>query len=293
MASNGAGSSVQNDGAGNDRASAVLQPENEPFPRPDQVVASGKRFPLARGAEHYGLDTRMRPVGDELANNRAMTRRQFFKTTNVVAAFIVVNEICRLLFDPRALARAQEKAPGTPLDQQALIRALQNGGYVIYFRHAATDQSQVDTNRVDFKNCGTQRNLSQKGREQAQAIGKAFAGLGIKVSNVFSSPYCRCIDTAKLAFGNATILPDLEFAISKSEPEAKRLGAVLRKLLETKPPRGTNTVLIAHSANLKEAVDIWAQPEGAAYIFQPQDDGRLVHVARLAPEEWVELVRLK
>lgn len=214
---------------------------------------------------------------------RPMTRRRFLMSTSgLVAAFVAANP-----------TTAQDKGPAPTLDPKALVRALQNGGFVIYFRHAATDQSQPDSDRLDLKNCATQRNLSEKGREQARAIGKAFAALGIKVSKVMSSPYCRCIDTGKLAFGEVTIVPDLEFAISKSEPESKRLGAVLRTLLGTKPPSGTNTVLVAHTANLKEAAGIWPQPEGAAHVFEPQGDGRPLHVARVGPEEWPDLARAR
>ena len=189
-------------------------------------------------------------------------------------------------------ALAQQKPPAPAMDPPALVRALQAGGYVIYFRHAATDQSKSDSERVDFQNCASQRLLSNTGREQAKAIGKAFEALGIKVSSVLSSPYCRCMDTAKLAFGRATAVPDFEFAMAKSESEAKRLGAVLRKHLAMKPRAGTNAVIVAHSANLKEAVGIWPQPEGAAYVFQPQGDtGKFV--ARVGPEEWQELARGK
>jgi len=188
---------------------------------------------------------------------------------------------------------AQDKPPPAPsMDMPSLVRALQGGGYVIYFRHAATDQSKADSERLDFKNCATQRNLSEKGREQAQAIGKAFSALGIKVSSVLSSPYCRCIDTAKIAFGKATVVQDLEFAMAKNEAETKKLGQALRKYLDTRPPRGANIVIVAHSANLKEAVGIWPQPEGAAYVFQPQGEGTK-YVARVGPEEWLELTRAK
>jgi phosphohistidine phosphatase SixA len=187
---------------------------------------------------------------------------------------------------------AQDKPPPPAMDLPSLVHALQEGGYVIYFRHAATDQAKSDSGSLDLMNCATQRGLSEKGREQAQAIGKAFSALGIKISSVLASPYCRCIDTAKLAFGKATVVHDLEFAMAKSESETSRLGAVLRKYLAARPQRGTNTVIVAHSANLKEAVGIWPQPEGAAYVFQPQGEGAK-YIGRVGPEQWPELARAK
>ncbi|MEK6243406.1 MAG: histidine phosphatase family protein [Pseudomonadota bacterium] len=197
-----------------------------------------------------------------------------------------------LMFALGGAAHAQDK-PGTQqVEPGALVEALKSGGNVIYFRHAATDQAQQDSSPVDFKSCATQRNLSDKGKEQASTIGKTFGLLGVKVSKVYASPYCRAVDTAKLAFGEVTVVPDLEFAIAKSEAEAKRLGRVLRKMLENQPPKGTNTVIVAHSANLKEAIDIFPQPEGVAHIFRYQD-GRLTHVGRVPPEQWAALAKNK
>jgi class 3 adenylate cyclase/phosphohistidine phosphatase SixA len=239
-----------------------------------------------------------KPLSNEAAKNPRLNRRQFLKPATAAMTFFVANAPCRLVFSLGALARAstamaQEKEPGATLDRQTVVHALQSGGLVIYFRHAETDQSQSDSDRLNLANCATQRNLSDKGRRQARAINEAFSALGINASMVLSSPYCRCVETAKLAFGHVTIVQDLEFAIAKNEREAKRLGAVLRKLLETPPLSGTNNIVVAHSANLKEAADIWPQPEGVAYIFHPQQNGGFILVAKVGPEEWSELARLK
>ncbi|WGD55240.1 histidine phosphatase family protein [Bradyrhizobium sp. CB1650] len=238
-----------------------------------------------------------KPLSNEAVKNLRLNRRQFLKPATAAMTFFVANAPCRLVFSLGALARAStamaQKEPGAILDRQTLVHALQSGGQVIYFRHAETDQSQSDSDRLNLANCATQRNLSDKGRAQARAISEAFSALGINVSKVLSSPYCRCVETAKLAFGRVTIVQDLEFAIAKNEAEAKRLGAVLRKLLETPPLSGTNNIVVAHSANLKEAAGIWPQPEGVAYIFQPRQNGGFTVVARVGPEEWSELARLK
>ena len=53
------------------------------------------------------------------------------------------------------------------LDPVQLAEALQDGGYVVYLRHAATDQSKEDAGVVDLEDCSTQRNLTDAGREQA------------------------------------------------------------------------------------------------------------------------------
>lgn len=175
-------------------------------------------------------------------------------------------------------------------DKRALVHALQQGGYVLYLRHTRTDRSRGDADRVNLPNCATQRNLSAEGRRQARAIGKAVQTLGIAVAEVLTSPYCRCIDTAKLAFGKYTVVADLVWTLGQPEAETRRLAQALRKLLGTRPPEGTNTVLVSHTANLKEAVGIWPEPEGAVYIFQPREDGGVSYLGYIGPGEWTALI---
>ncbi len=78
---------------------------------------------------------------------------------------------------------------------QALLDLLARGGLVIFFRHAATDFSQTDTDRQNLQNCQTQRNLSEQGRSDARGIGQAFQALGIPVGQLLASPYCRTLET--------------------------------------------------------------------------------------------------
>jgi phosphohistidine phosphatase SixA len=191
------------------------------------------------------------------------------------------------------LLSAQDKGTDAKLDRKAVVRALQKGGYVIYFRHAATEHAQTDSDRLNLSNCATQRNLSELGKEQSRAIGKSFKALGIKVSAVITSPYCRCIEMGKLAFGEGIISNDLTFAISQNEDEAKRLAVALRNLLGTQPPAGTNTVLISHTANLKEATGIWPKLEAEAHVFEPHGNGTFSHIRQVLLEEWPELIKLK
>ena len=99
------------------------------------------------------------------------------------------------------------------------------------------------------------------------------------------------IDTGRLAFGEATVEEGLSFTISKDEAETKRLAALLRKLLGTQPPEGANIVLVSHSGNLKEATGIWPESEGVIHIFQPHADGGFVHIGKVLPDKWGDLVR--
>lgn len=169
----------------------------------------------------------------------------------------------------------------------AVIGELRQGGLVIYLRHGTTDQSAVTDEEADLAKCETQRNLSVAGRDLASQIGKAVRALGIPIGTVMSSPLCRCKDTATLAFGHYTVNNDLFFALNANAAETKRLTDSLQRMLSTLPAMKNNTVLVSHSANLREAVGIWPKPEGVAYIFRPLPGGRFQAVAKVMPEDWM------
>ncbi|CAI8282771.1 MAG: Uncharacterised protein [Gammaproteobacteria bacterium] len=79
----------------------------------------------------------------------------------------------------------------------SLKDALETRGTVIFFRHALAPGYGDPTNfQVD--DCATQRNLDQRGREQAKQIGDAFKSLDFATDTVHSSPWCRCLETARL-----------------------------------------------------------------------------------------------
>ena len=166
-----------------------------------------------------------------------------------------------------------------------ITQLLKEGGYVIYMRHAATNREQVDSDRENLQNCNTQRNLSDLGRKQAKMIGKVFKEQNISVGRVLVSPYCRCMETADLAFGKKQIDPLLEFAISKSREETKRLADHLLKLLQQTPEKKNNTIIVAHTANLREAVGIWPKPEAVMHIFLPTGKG-FKHIGFIKPDAW-------
>ncbi|MGH6661809.1 MAG: histidine phosphatase family protein [Rhodospirillales bacterium] len=161
---------------------------------------------------------------------------------------------------------------------------------IIYFRHAASDKTQKDERPVDLSDCAKQRNLSDEGRRQSQAIGEAIRALGIPVGPVISSPFCRTIDTAKLAFGKVEKSDVLQFTIGASPGEKSQAEAALRKMLSDKPPAGQNRVIVSHTANLKDATGIWPKPEGVAIVFEPRGAGGFQAVARIAPDAWSQVV---
>lgn len=170
-----------------------------------------------------------------------------------------------------------------------LIEALRHGGYVMYFRHAATDPDQTDTGDPTLGRCETQRNLSAQGRQMARELGAALQALHIPVGRVVTSPYCRAVDTAELAFGRHEVANGLYFAMGLDKDQRERQSVELRLMISTPPTAGTNTVIVSHNANLKEATGLWPRREGDAHLFKPLPGGRFDHLGEIAVEEWSHL----
>jgi streptogramin lyase len=170
-----------------------------------------------------------------------------------------------------------------------LAQRLRRGGYVLAFRHAATDFAMTDTTR-DLSDCSRQRNLTAEGRRQARSIGRAFRRLEISVGRVLASPFCRTRETATLAFGRTVpsrALLSAEFF--EGEPAGERQPERLRQLLARPPRRATNTILVSHNFAIDDATGE-SLAEGEAVIAMPGGGGRGFEVvARLKAGEWARL----
>lgn len=167
-----------------------------------------------------------------------------------------------------------------------LIDELKKGGLIIFFRHAATDHSKDDLHPVVMSDCATQRNLSQRGREQAKNIGKTISRLGILIDDVVSSPFCRCHDTAELMFGRYRLDDNLYFAVAVDKERREEQAGYLRGLLSSFPKQGMNNVIVSHTGNLREASGIWPKPEGVAWIFRPKEKGQYEALGSIDPSFW-------
>jgi phosphohistidine phosphatase SixA len=174
------------------------------------------------------------------------------------------------------------------LSGPGLIKELQKGGYIIYFRHGATNEAvgEKDVADADLEDCARQRNLSDAGQAQTKGIGAAFKVLKIPTGAVYTSPYCRCIETARNIFGKGAKNKALHFAIHLRTADRGSITVQLLDLLATVPPPGTNVAMVSHTANLQEAVGLWPKPEGVAHIFKPRGDGTFTYVGVMQPEAW-------
>jgi broad specificity phosphatase PhoE len=132
---------------------------------------------------------------------------------------------------------------------------------------------------MKITDCGTQRNLSDAGRAHARQLGEAFRQRGIVVGRLLSSPWCRSIDTAKLAFGKTPELtPALGNLFGRSE-EAGRQLIELRPLAGQKPANG-NTVMVSHGSTILALTGV--SPDTAEMVvLTPQGDGRFKVAGRM------------
>ena len=83
--------------------------------------------------------------------------------------------------------------------ENKILDNLKKGGNLIFIRHAYAPGGG-DPNNFDINDCSTQRNLSDEGREQSKKIGIFFKENNIPISLVISSQWCRCKETANIAF---------------------------------------------------------------------------------------------
>jgi len=193
-----------------------------------------------------------------------------------------------LLFSPGE-SYPQGQALQPRLEGRALVEALREGGLVILLRHMSTDSFVPVEGAHDDRDCASQRNLDERGRQEARDIGAAFKSLGIPVGAVLTSPYCRCVDTGKLAFGEGTTSEDLAVFDELPGPEKEARGKLIRKLLNTPPVDGRNTIMITHTGTLLYSFGLQTRPEGIAHIFRPAEFGNAIYLGRVTPEQWSTL----
>lgn len=133
----------------------------------------------------------------------------------------------------------------------ALWPKLRAGGYVLLVRHAATDPGAGDPKGFNIDDCATQRNLNAEGREQARRLGERMRREHVPIAKVFTSPWCRCRDTATLAFGKADDWGALANLFGQQEQEAERSERVRKRVgtYADRKPAG-NVVMVTHGVNI-------------------------------------------
>jgi phosphohistidine phosphatase SixA len=169
--------------------------------------------------------------------------------------------------------------PGKATANDALWALLKGGGQVVLMRHAVTTPGVGDPPGMRLDDCATQRNLTDEGRRHARQAGDAFRDRGVVVDRVLASPWCRCLETARLAFGVAAekseSLGNL-FGRQESQPrQVKELQAVVGSW----HGKG-NLMLVSHGSTILALTGVSPQP-AEMVIATPQPGGKFALAGRL------------
>jgi len=141
-------------------------------------------------------------------------------------------------------------APGLAQAQQAnadFWKLLREGGSLLLMRHAQTVPGIGDPPSFKLGNCSTQRNLSEAGREQARRVAAAFLRQGVRPDEVRASAWCRCVETAELAFGRHTVWAPINSFFQQGD-NTNQTRQVLQDLQALKAP--LNLALVTHQVNI-------------------------------------------
>ena len=135
-----------------------------------------------------------------------------------------------------------------------LVSQLKDGGKLIFIRHAYAPGSG-DPNNFNLNDCSTQRNLSLEGKKQAQYIGDFFRKNKIKIDQVLSSEWCRCQETAKIAFNDYSTNSFLNsfYSLEYAKNKDKQIQALTRYIKNFKSKK--NLIFVTHYVVILEILD--------------------------------------
>jgi phosphohistidine phosphatase SixA len=135
-----------------------------------------------------------------------------------------------------------------------ILKNLKSGGNLIFIRHALAPGGG-DPENFDINNCFTQRNLNDAGREQSKKIGIFFKKHQIPIDKVISSEWCRCKETASIAFSNYKTENFLNSFFSEKFRKNKDLQMKNLKSYIKKWDKKKNLILVTHYVVILEALD--------------------------------------
>ncbi|MEM1306569.1 MAG: histidine phosphatase family protein [Pseudomonadota bacterium] len=154
--------------------------------------------------------------------------------------------------------------------KQHLWRALKSGEAFAIMRHALAPGTG-DPQTVVIGDCTTQRNLSERGRQQAREIGALFRRNGITSARVATSQWCRCRETARLLdIGDVEDLPSLNSFFTRRE-RADAQTATLKTWLAQRAPN-TPHILVTHQVNINALTGRFTR-SGETLVVRRTPDG--------------------
>jgi broad specificity phosphatase PhoE len=165
-------------------------------------------------------------------------------------------------------------------DEAAALQALRDGEAVLMMRHALAPGTG-DPSNFQVDDCSTQRNLNDTGREQARAWKPFLAEHGISDARVFSSQWCRCLDTAtEMNLGEVTEWPSLNsFFRNRSQGPAQTRETIERvNALED----GAPVILVSHQVNTTALTGIFPASNEGVILALPLSESPEI-LARVSP----------
>ena len=156
-------------------------------------------------------------------------------------------------------------------------------GTVIFLRHALAP-GNGDPKTFDLNDCRTQRNLDETGRRQARAIGKRIAAAKLNLAGIYSSEWCRCLETAQLLdLGAVTPFDGLNSFYQNHAPRDATLAKLTVKLSNL-PRDGAPVIMVTHYVTIQAVTNI-AVPSGGAVLYDlTARSGRELSLAAFSPQ---------
>ena len=168
---------------------------------------------------------------------------------------------------------------GVTSDHAAMIERMKAGGHILMIRHALAPGTGDPAN-FRIGDCSTQRNLDDRGRQQAKAIGDWLRSNGITSARVYSSQWCRCIQTAELlGLGSVTELPALNSFYELRQDRQPNLKA-LKKFIAQQPSDGVLAILVTHFVTIA-AIANEGVSAGEAVLLKLNQDAPYENVGRI------------
>jgi broad specificity phosphatase PhoE len=165
-------------------------------------------------------------------------------------------------------------------DESAAWAALRQGGHVALMRHAEAPGGAGDPPGFRLDDCTTQRNLSAEGRVDAKAVGERLKAEGIAIGKLLSSPWCRCVDTARLmevgaveiapTFGNVVVLSDQRATLTEG---ARAVIAAWQ--------RPDTLLVVTHGANIQALTGGLNPASGEIVVVRADAGGTIREIGRI------------
>jgi len=135
-----------------------------------------------------------------------------------------------------------------------IINELKNGGKLIFIRHAYAPGSG-DPSNFDISDCTSQRNLSNLGKIQSKNIGYFFSKNNIPINKVYSSEWCRCKETAVIAFNGYEVKKSLNSFFGEKFTKNKDSQIInLKKFIKNWDGK-QNLVFVTHYVVISEILN--------------------------------------